>query len=175
MKKFAFALIMMSISACATGANPGAMRVSVSEERLISETSPIHQAIRIGQVGGGKQTNPLWASKVSSEDFAEALRQSFSAHALLAVDGGQYRLDAELLKLKQPFIGASMKVTSRVAYTLTDVSSGEIVLAETVDAPYTAKMSDAFIGVERLRLANEGSIKNNISSIIELLIDRLDG
>ncbi|MEL7488281.1 MAG: hypothetical protein AAGJ87_13820, partial [Pseudomonadota bacterium] len=61
-------------------------------------------------------------------------------------------------------------VTSTVDYTLTNVATGDVVLQETVESAYTAKPGDAFLGVERLRLANEGSIKGNISSIIEKMI-----
>ena len=159
---------------CASASKPGAMLASVSEQTIISETSPLREAVRVGDVDGGKKTNPLWSSQVSSEDFSEALRQSLSAHAMLSGGEGDYRLDASLLKVKQPFIGIDMTVTSTVLYELTNLKTGAVVFEETIETPYTAKMSDAFVGVKRLQLANEGSIKSNISSIIKMMIKKVD-
>ncbi len=53
--------------------------------------------------------------------------------------------------------GFDMTVTSTVTYTLIERASGKTVWQKSVDAPFTAKTSDAFVGTERLRLANEGS------------------
>lgn len=168
------AIAALTLTACATASQPGAMVPEVSEATLISTNSKLRDSVAIGDVSGGKKTNPLWTSEVSSEDFAEALRQSFAAHALLATSNGDYRLDAELLKLKQPAIGLDMSVTSDVKYTLTNVETGEVVFTDTVSEKYTAKMGDAFVGVKRLQLANEGSIKSNIAAVIERMIKEVD-
>jgi len=112
---------------------------------------------------------------VSSEGFTEALRQSFAAHAMLATDEGDYRLDAELMKLKQPFAGTNMSVTSDVKYTLINLQTDAVVFDETISEKYTASFGDAFVGVKRLQLANEGSIKSNISALIDMMIEKVDG
>ena len=41
------------------------------------------------------------------------------------------------------------------------------VFDQVVDVPYTANFSDAFYGVERLRLANEGAIRVNIGAFLQ--------
>lgn len=165
----------LSLTACATASQPGAMVPSVSAQSIVSPQSKLFESVTVGPVGGGKKTNPLWTSEVSDEDFAEALRQSFAAHAMLATDSGDYRLDAELMKLKQPVMGIDMSVTSDVKYTLTNVATGAVVFEDVISKKYTAKMSDAFVGVKRLQLANEGSIKSNISALIEMMINKVDG
>lgn len=165
----------LSLTACATASQPGAMVPSISAQSIVSSQSNLFEAVSVGPVNGGKNTNPLWASKVSNEDFEEALRQSFAAHAMLATDSGDYRLDAELVKLKQPMMGIDMSVTSDVKYTLTNVATGAVVFEDIISEKYTAKMSDAFVGVKRLQLANEGSIKSNISTLIETMIKKVDG
>ena len=43
-----------------------------------------------------------------------------------------------------------------------------MVLA-TTDTPYTADFSAAFVATERLRLANEGSIRTNIGQFMDKL------
>jgi len=175
MKKLLAALCALSLAACASASKPGAMVAELTETSILSENSNLRENVAVGDVGGGKETNPLWTSEVSSEDFAEALRQSFAAHAMLATGDGAYRLDAELVKLKQPFAGFNMTVTSIVDYTLTNVATGDVVLKETVEEAYTAKAGDAFMGVKRLQLANEGSIKGNIAQIIDKMIAAVDG
>ena len=46
---------------------------------------------------------------------------------------------------------------------------GKVVLDKVVVADYTATMGDSFWGIKRLRLANEGSAKNNIEKLIRSL------
>lgn len=163
------------LTACATASQPGAMVPAVSADSIVTSQSKLFEAVTVAPVNGGKKTNPLWTSEVSNEDFAEALRQSFAAHAMLATDSGDYRLDAELVKLKQPVMGIDMSVTSDVKYTLTNTATGAVVFEDVISKKYTAKMSDAFVGVKRLQLANEGSIKSNISALIETMINKVDG
>lgn len=175
MRALSILLCAAALSACATASKPGAMAPTVSEKTIIAEASPLRESVTVGDIGGGKKTNPLWTSQVSSEDFAETLRQAFTAHTMLSMEDGDYRLDAELVKLKQPLAGFNMTVTADVKYTLTEVATGDVVIDEVISTPYTAKTSDAFIAVERLRLANEGSIRENITQLITMMIERVDG
>jgi len=72
--------------------------------------------------------------------------------------------------LDQPFFGASLTVTATVKYTLIDRASGKAVYERVLATPYTAAFSDAFMAMERLKLANEGAMRANISRLIEDLI-----
>ena len=175
MKRLMIIAAAAALSACASASKPGAMVAPVLEANIIADESPLREAFTVGAVTGGKETNPLWTSEVSNTDFAEALRQSLAAHAMLNSVEGKYRLDAEMLKLKQPFAGFNMTVTSTVRYKVTEVAGGGVVLDETIETPYTAEVGDSFLAVKRLQLANEGSIKGNISKLIELLISKLGG
>lgn len=163
------------LTGCATASQSGAMVPAVSEQSIVTPQSKLFESVSLGEVGGGKETNPLWTSQVSSENFAEALEQTFAAHAMLSSDEGDYRLDAELVKLKQPFAGTSMSVTSDVKYTLTNIDTGAVVFDEVISEKYTAAFSDSFVAVKRLQLANEGSIKSNLSTLMEKLISSVDG
>lgn len=162
------------VSACASGANPTAMVPDVTAANQIGMSSPLYEEVSVGNVSGGRETNPLWTSQVSSEDFAEALRRSFSAHAMLATDTGTYRLDAELVELNQPFMGINMTVNSTVQYTLTNVQTGEVVYDQLIAENHTATVGDAFVGVTRLRMANEGSIRANIDRMIGEIIEAVE-
>lgn len=170
------AALSMMVAGCAAASNPGAMMVPVSEATLIGESSKLREAVTVAGIGGGKETSPLWKSNISNDDFAEALRQSLAAHAMLAGEaGGAYSLDAELVEVKQPLVGLDMTVTTSVKYTLTEIATGMVVYSDTITTPYTAKMSDAFVGVKRLQLANEGSVRENISAMLGALIAAADG
>lgn len=169
-----FAAAALSLAACASASKPGAMVAELTDATIIRDDSAIRSAFNVGTVTGGKETSPLWKSNVSSEDFAEALRQSLTGHALLASTGGKYVIDAELVEVKQPLAGFNMTVTSTVKYKVTEAATSTVVLDEQVVNEYTAKMGDAFVGVERLRLANEGSMKGNIAQFIEKLVKTMD-
>jgi 23S rRNA A2030 N6-methylase RlmJ len=53
-----------------------------------------------------------------------------------------------------------------VSYTLVDTQSGKTVWSKNIASEHTAKAGEAFAGVKRLRLANEGAAKANIEQVI---------
>ena len=66
--------------------------------------------------------------------------------------------------------GLNFEVTTHVKYILTDrESNGSVIMNETIVAPFTATVGDAFAAIKRLRLANEGSGKANINGLLEKL------
>jgi uncharacterized protein YlaN (UPF0358 family) len=65
--------------------------------------------------------------------------------------------------------GLDFEVTSEVEYTLVDNATGKELLRETLRTPFTAGVGDAFVAVKRLRLANEGSARENISALLKRL------
>lgn len=133
-------------------------------------SSVLQHAIGVSSVTGGTSTNPLWMSKVDNAQFQSALQSSLGTAGMLANGPARYRLDAKLTSLRQPLMGFDMTVFSAVHYTLTDGASAKPAFDEDVTADFTATVSDAFVGVERLRLANEGSIKKNIQIFMDHLI-----
>ena len=78
-----------------------------------------------------------------------------------------YRLSVGLLDLKQPFAGFNMTVTARVEWTLMDNQSRKMLWHQVTTTPYTARVGDAFYGVHRLELANEGAIRAAMKAGIE--------
>jgi hypothetical protein len=128
------------------------------------------QAVEMGIVSGGRPTNPLWMSQVGDEEFRAALERSLAMAGLLAprAEDAHYRLDTHLVGLAQPAIGFDATVTSTIDYRLTPLAEGKAFHTVVIE-PYTATVSDAFSGVERLRVANEGSIRKNITRFIDEL------
>jgi len=121
-------------------------------------------------VTGGSATSAAGASKISDEDFAEALRQSIAQSGLFArisaANQADYRLDLQIVRLEQPMIGLSMTVTIEVTWRLARQSDHQTVWQKSVTSTYTAKMGEAFAGVTRLRHATEGAARENIKDAI---------
>ena len=78
------------------------MRANVTEATTISEGSKLHNAISLGEVSGGNKGNVSMNTKMSNSELSDALFESLSAHKMIAKQGGDYKLDAVLVKLKQP-------------------------------------------------------------------------
>ena len=163
-----------NVSGCASGARSTEMVVKSS----IAPTEagqPGYKSFRVAGTQGGSGTNPLWMSNVSNEDFKTALEASLKATNYLADEPGQATAEvtASMMDLKRPMVGLDLSVTAQVRYSATEVNGGAIVFDYVVAATGTAKMSEAFMAVERLKLANEAAIRANIEAFILRLRERL--
>jgi hypothetical protein len=156
---------LMGLAACATPSNPANMTLPATPGLMASPTSPAYHAVTSVTVSGGKETNPLWTAQVSSEAFRTALEDSLELAGYTGTQGRPIAVSATLQNLHQPMAGFDMSVTSQVRYTVTQ--EGRSVFDETVSATGTATMGEAFVGTERLRIANEKSIQENIKEFLK--------
>jgi len=163
---FSAALFGALLGGCATAAKPQAMVVQPQVSAVVNPK--LAGAIKVGAVTGGKSTNPLWTSQVDDAGFGSALERSLAIAGYLAPSGGTpvYTLSAELGKLQQPLFGLSFDVTSTLTYHL---EGNGTKTDYPVTAIGTAKVADAWVGVERLRIANERAISENIKALLERL------
>jgi hypothetical protein len=168
---FAAAAIALSLAGCAEPARVDQM-VAMPTAQL-PQASGLRDAITVNAVTGGTSTNPLWMSKVGNAEFQSALQGSLKNAGMLASGSARYRLDTNLVSLDQPMMGFDLTVRSGVQYVLTDTTNNQVVFNRPVNAEFTAHVSDAFVAVERLRLANEGSIKTNIQMFLDQLINAM--
>ncbi|MDX2103444.1 MAG: hypothetical protein SF002_13005 [Alphaproteobacteria bacterium] len=160
------------MTACAQPAREAGMVIGpVAESARLATTVPaLSSAVAVGQISGGSATNPMGMSQVDDATIRGALRASMTVHGILSNDpNARYQIAGHLNELQQPFFGVDVTVTSNILWTLLDRISGAVVFREQVVTPYTARFSDAFVGVERLRLANEGAIKANLTKLFERL------
>jgi hypothetical protein len=165
--------VLLGAGGCATPAQRLAMTVPSGTTSALSVQSPFHQSVSIGTISGGEETNPLWISEVGQPEFTDALRSSLANNALLA-DGTapRFLLHANLASVDQPVFGLDMSVTSSIAYQLLDAKNKVPWYDELITATFTATFTDSPLGFERLRLANEGSIRKNIRTFMEDLVQR---
>lgn len=161
---------ILLLAGCASPARVDKMTAAtVSETLRTIGNSPLKENVAVLEVRGGKETNPIWMSNVGGRDFQIALEASLKAAGLFAenTQAGKYHLKADLTKMDQPFAGFDMTVTAHVRYELFDSTTGKSIFTKDISTPFTAKVSDAFMGVVRLKIANEGAARANISQFID--------
>ncbi len=155
------------LSSCATGAKPENMAfVSYQTNQFDSK---LKNQIEIKEGQGGQETNPLLTSEISGKDFSDALAISLNRANLLTKDNGRYDLNSNVISVKQPFAGLDLTVRMNVHYTLKDNNSNRMLIDKYISSEYTAKFSDSYYAVERLKKANEGAARNNIKKFVDEL------
>lgn len=154
---------------CASPAQISGMSVTSDQTDAQFYDHRLHSNIQVTEVNGGDTTNPLWTSEIDGPDFGAALKQSLANAGLLSEKPAAYTLRANLLRVDQPLFGLDFEVTCEAEYTLTESSSNTVVFREVVRTPFTAGVGDSFIAIKRLRLANEGSARTNISTLLKRL------
>lgn len=159
------ATAMLGLAACATPSNPAAMTLSATPGLTAAQGDVGYRSVTEVTVSGGRDTNPLWTAQVSNADFQTALRNSLAAAGYMGTEGRPMSVSATMIELQQPMMGLDLSVTSRVRYTVKQ--GDQVVFDETVAATGTASMRDAFAAVERLKLANEKSIQENIKQFLQ--------
>ena len=100
--------------------------------------------------------------------FGAALRESLAVAELASATAseGQYKIDADLVTLKQPLFGLTFDVVSTVNYRVYKEGFEKLM---PITATGTATTSDAFVGITRLKIANEKSMQQNITEFIKQL------
>ena len=163
------ALLSIMLSACAEPARVDQMVPTAATP--LATGSPLENALCVTSVKGGEETNPLWTSEVDNAAFRDALEQALTNNRMAASGTAACAFDVEanLLGLAQPVAGFDMEVTANVNYSVLEHASQAPYFQSTVVTPYTADFSSAFLGIERLRLANEGAIRTNIEKFLEEL------
>lgn len=169
--------IALTAIAMLTGcAAPADVQPMTAQAAGATPTDPaLARAVCVERVDGGKKTNPLWVSEVDNRSFLRALEGSLRLSGLLAdpPERCRFGVDAHLLGLSQPFIGFDVRVTANVNYRVRQAGVTEPYFLKTTTAAHTAKFTaDKVLWASRLKLANEGAIRENIASFIEALLLR---
>ena len=163
-------IFVLTAMGCASGARVANMIPSNFPE--VKKQYP--SSVRV-QSAGGRETEWWGSSQISDESFQEALYQSLSKSGIFrqVVKEGRsnYLLDVFISGVKQPLMGFNMTVSVTANWKLIDLSNNRTVFEELIPTPYEAKVSDSFVGSERLRLANEGAVRENIKHGIQKLAD----
>lgn len=153
------------LAGCASPANRADMTPAAIQSAKKNPYSLSVKAI------GGNETSAVGSSEISNEDLRAAIESSVTSSSLFkeVVQGksGDYELSVTVTKLTKPMFGTSFTVDMEAGWTLVKASDKSIVMRKSITSSHTATMSDAFVGVTRLRLAVEGAARNNIKSGLE--------
>jgi hypothetical protein len=149
------------LGGCATASKSDAMvPVSIDTTTRHAQTTTVTTA-------GGRETNAMGKSQISDEAFAQALvaaiEKSKTFSRVIKGAGADYNLVVSVVGMDQPSFGLSFTVKMEAAWSLKR-ADGTAVWQESIKSEHTATPSDAFVGTERLRMANEGAARNNIAA-----------
>ena len=143
----------------------------VPENIQIAKKQPY--SLSVSESVGGRETHLLWTSQISNLAYTQALTEALTQSGLFSqvIQGEEadYILDVTILHYDQPWIGADIDIKMKAKWELTDTKTLTPVWSETFETTYRAKLTDALIGAERLKKANEGSARVNIAEGIKRL------
>ena len=121
-------------------------------------------------VAGGSETSALGKSQISNEAFQQAIVMSIEKNktfsSVVKGSAGDYQLAVTVISMDQPSFGFSFTVKMEAAWSLKK-ADGTVVMQESIKSEGTAGATEAFAGVERLRLANEYAARANIAAALE--------
>jgi len=164
-KVISLLVIVIIYTGCAQKAETGKM---IAQKTDFTYEENLKNNIDVGIVSGGRDTNPMGASQIDNYSFKEAILISLKNEGLYQ-ENSQYRLEVTIVNFNQPLFGLDMTVGMNVQYTLIDDKTGKIIWREFIAESFTAKVSDALAGIERLKLANEGAARKNIQGLLKKL------
>lgn len=155
------ALFAPGLVACAT---PEAMTVAGG---AVANPSPKYRnAIAVRSVSGGQVMNVLTVPGVANEPLKAALESTLAANGYLAQSGTpRFYLDAEIKNLDQPLIGLDLDVLADVTYRI----SGAGAASYPIKTKGTATFSDSPLAADRMRIANERAMHENIKELLRVL------
>ena len=164
----------LCLEGCAMPARSTAMAVSASPELAITAHDDNYRRLAVTSVEGGRRTSALGSSNIANEDLRSALEHSLRAAAYLAEDSAAASIDlsASIVRMDRPSYFFTKTVTTVVRYRTVARETGATLLDTTVEAKGSAGVSDAFLGIKRLRLAEEASIRANIECFLKALRTR---
>jgi hypothetical protein len=156
-------LIAPALAACAS---PQAMTV---ENTAVANSNPKYRnAMTVRSVTGGQVMNALTIMGVANEPFQTALEGSLAASGYLARTGTpKFYIDAKIVNLDQPIIGLDMDVTATVNYEIS--GSGGTPVTYPIRTTARATFSDSPIAADRIRVANERAMYENIKLFMQSL------
>lgn len=158
----ALSLCVVLAAGCATQAQQQSM---VATDFTAAHKHP--QTVSVS-VTGGQETSALGKSQISNESFAQALAESINRSQafskVLPTPGGTYLLSVQVFNVEQPSFGATFTVKMETGWTLKRADSGKTVWQQAIRSEHSVSVGEAFVGAERLRLANEGAARKNIAA-----------
>jgi hypothetical protein len=141
--------------------------MTVSSGAVVNPVAKYRNAIAVRSVSGGQMMNVLTVPGVANEPFKAALESTLSYNGYLAQSGTpKFYLDAEIQNLDQPFFGLDFDVVADVTYKVSGAGAPAVY---PIKAKGRATFSDSPLAVDRIRIANERAMRENLKQFLEAL------
>ena len=159
---------LLALAACAQPSRAPQMTVHNVMTPALAADADLAENFAVGDVGGGRETDPLWTPQVSDAQLREALERSLEHNGMRAArsDFARYIVSARIVEFERPVLGLAMRVSPLVAYRVVDRADAGVIYGEELRSSYTVSFAESVLGIERLRLANEGAIRENIREFL---------
>ncbi|MBX9846067.1 MAG: hypothetical protein K2Z80_30110 [Xanthobacteraceae bacterium] len=158
---FILLLAAPALAACATQ-----QAMTVSAGTIANPLPKYKNAVAVRSVTGGQAMNVMTVPGVTNEPLKAALESSLAANGYLASGAPKYFIDAEIKNLEQPLMGLDLDVVADVTYK---VSGAGANATYPIKSKATASFSDSAIAVDRMRIANERAMQQNIKQFLQAM------
>ncbi len=167
-KKYALTLTILLLTGCASGTKTENM---IPKEMPYANVSHPY-SVRV-QTAGGRDTQWWSHPTITDESFHDALFQSLKQSnvfkQVLKKGSTDYLLDVFITDVQQPLFGSDITVSVLARWKLIHTTNNRVLFKKQILTRYTAKSSESFVGLERMKLANEGAVRENILKGIQEL------
>jgi hypothetical protein len=156
------------LGGCATPARPEQM----AAQTLVQRAPPaLLGKVAIGEVTGGKATNPMMFAEVGNDQLREALRLSLLQARYLSrpPEAATITLTVAVVGVDKPAAGYTATATTLIRYVLTNKADGRSAFDELVSGTCTLRLSDEYYGPSRLKHAEECAVRDNITAFLTKL------
>lgn len=116
-------------------------------------------------IGRGDEEADVGLAPVPRDDLQYAIEESIRTgqvfEEVVSGENGDYMLNVSVFTLEQPVFGINFTVKLGAGWVLTK-ANGSIVWQKLIKSECSTTMSDSWHGMTRLRMANDGAIRENI-------------
>lgn len=115
-------------------------------------------------------TNAGIASLITPAELQTAVSNAVAASKAFSsvqASGGAYQLGAQVFNVDAPAMGFSMTSKVEMGWTLKRADTGAVVWQESVKTEHTTGATEAFAGVERMKMSIGGAIRKNIDIALQ--------
>lgn len=152
---------------CATPARPEQMATQTMVERA---PAALLGKIAVGEVTGGKRTNPMLVAEVGNDQLRQALTLSLQQAGYLSPEpnAATITLTVGVVDVDKPS-GYTVTITTLIRYVLTNKEGGQHLFDELVTTSCTRGLSDDLSGMARGKHTEECAVRNNIAAFLTKL------
>ena len=165
------ARLLSSLVLCTAGAVLAGCAATPSKPDAIVPASVVitnKHAQSVGVVvAGGLETNPSSKLRISDAAMSDALVAAIEKHQVFTrvikgAGGADYQLAVNLISGDFPAFATTFNVKAEIAWSLKR-ADGTVVWQESIRSEGVSMNGEAFAGVERVRLATERAVRENMA------------